>query len=233
MDEGVMAVPDTEKEIPAGAATPWFARVAAALLESGDVEAALRVCSVGTRAFPRYATGRLILGRCYDALGRHVEAMLEYRQVIEVFPDNPVVGTLVMEAEAREQEGFARFAEAQRARLQKGTDTLTFDEFLASAQEPPPVTSVERIIQQLEEAPRRIQPPGPDPPEAPLVVESTEPAGRFVTATLAEIYASQGAYDEAIEAYRKLALQRPGSAERYQKRLHELEELKTARGGDA
>lgn len=223
---------DTEKEIPAGAATPWFARVAAGLLESGDVESALRVCSVGTRAFPRYATGRLMLGRCYDALGRHVEAMLEYRQVIDVFPDNPVVGALVLDAETREQEGFARFAEGQRARLQKGKDTLTFDEFLGPAQDPSPVTSVEQIIQKLEDAPRRIQPPGPDAPEPPAIVENPGAGNRFVTATLAEIYASQGAYEEAIEAYRKLAFQRPGSAERYQKRLQELEELKQARGGE-
>ena len=64
------------------------------------------------------------------------------------------------------------------------------------------MTSVERIIQQLEEAPRHIQPPGPDAPEAPAVVENPEPAGRFVTATLAEIYASQGAYDEAIRVFK-------------------------------
>ena len=225
---------DKEKDIPAGAATPWFARVAAGLLEAGDVESALRVCAVGTRAFPRYATGRLVLGRCYDALGRHVEAMLEYRQVIEVFPDNPVIGALVLDAEAREQEGFARFADAQRARLQKAKDKLTFDEFLGPGPEPPHEKSVEQIIQQLEDAPRRIPPPGPDTPEAPPVEENAEPGGRFVTATLAEIYASQGAYDEAIEAYRKLALQRPGSAERYEKRQHELEDLmKRSRGEDS
>jgi cytochrome c-type biogenesis protein CcmH/NrfG len=52
-----------------------------------------------------------------------------------------------------------------------------------------------------------------------------------VTATLAEIYASQGEYDEAIEAYRTLAVQRPGSAERYQKRLGELEDLKKNAAG--
>jgi cytochrome c-type biogenesis protein CcmH/NrfG len=54
-----------------------------------------------------------------------------------------------------------------------------------------------------------------------------------VTATLAEIYASQGEYNEAIEAYRTLAAQRPGSAERYQKRLAELEELRRNVAGNA
>jgi tetratricopeptide (TPR) repeat protein len=222
----------TGKDTPAGAATPWFARVAAGLLESGDAATALQVCTVGTRAFPRYATGRLILGRCFDALGRHVEAMIEYRQVIEVFPDNPVVGTLVMNAEAREQEGFEQFAEAQRARLQKGKETLTFDEFLGTVSDSSRSTSVERILQQLEDAPRRIHPrdDAQSPPEA---VEPGTGGNRLVTATLAEIYASQGAYEEAIAAYRKLAVQQPGSAERYEKRLHELEELQRSRQDNA
>jgi hypothetical protein len=55
----------------------------------------------------------------------------------------------------------------------------------------------------------------------------------MVTATLAEIYASQGEFGEAIDAYRKLAEQRPGSAERYQKRLRELEELRRLQDPDA
>jgi hypothetical protein len=90
---------------------------------------------------------------------------------------------------------------------------------------------VEQIIRQLEGAPRRI--PVQDAPPAPEAARQVPASpARFVTATLAEIYASQGEYDEAIEAYRTLAVQRPGSAERYQKRLAELEDLKkNASGG--
>ena len=91
---------------------------------------------------------------------------------------------------------------------------------------------MEQIIEQLESAPRRI--PVPDaPPSQEGPREGPVAHARFVTATLAEIYASQGEYDEAIEAYRTLAAQRPGSAERYQKRLAELEELKRMQQGPA
>ena len=48
---------------------------------------------------------------------------------------------------------------------------------------------------------------------------------KIVTATLAEIYATQGEYKEAIEAYKKLVSQRPIEAERYVKRITQLEEL--------
>ncbi len=224
--------PFDASRVPAGGTTPWFARVAAGLLESHDVEGALRVCLAGTRMFPRYATGRLMLGKCFDALGRHVEAMLEYRRVNEVFPDNAVVTRLLHDAEEHERKGYAEFAEQRITQLHGRKNRLTFEEYVGTPSDPARYTSVERIIKQLEDAPRRIQPPpaGEEPP-APAVAE--ESSGRFVTATLAEIYASQGEYHEAIEAYKKLAERRPGSAERYQKRLVELEELKRLHEGEA
>ena len=136
---------------------------------------------------------------------------------------------LLRRAEGREQQGFEAFASEWQARLQGRKDRLTFEDYVG-APSPAADPSVDQIIQQLEGAPKRIQvqdvPPAPEPPrEAPA-----SPA-RFVTATLAEIYASQGEYDEAIEAYRTLAAQRPGSADRYQKRLAELEELKKSQQG--
>jgi hypothetical protein len=45
-----------------GATSPWFARVAADLLDTGNIKEALRICVEGTRVFPRYTTGRLMLG---------------------------------------------------------------------------------------------------------------------------------------------------------------------------
>jgi tetratricopeptide (TPR) repeat protein len=227
-----MAQTDTpmQASVP-GAASPWFARMAADLLDSGETKEALRICVEGTRVFPRYTTGRLVLGRCYEALGSHVEAMLEYRRVLEVFPDNPLVRELLKRAELEEQQRFEAFAAEWEARLQGRKDRLTFEDYVGT---PGPAgdPSVDLIIQQLESAPRRIPlQEGPPPPE-PAREAPASPA-RFVTATLAEIYASQGEYDEAIEAYRTLAAQRPGSAERYQKRLAELEELKKTQQGPA
>ncbi len=208
-----------------GATSPWFARAAADLLESGNIKEALRICVEGTRVFPRYTTGRLLLGRCYEALGSHVEAMLEYTHVLEVFPDNPLVRELVDHAEQLEEQGFDSFATELQARLQGRKDRLTFEEYVGTPAAGGGEQSMEQIIQQLEGAPRRI--PVQDAPPAPEGAQLiTAPHARFVTATLAEIYASQGEYDEAIEAYRTLAAQRPGSAERYQKRLAELEEMK-------
>jgi len=227
-----MASLDTQARGTAtGGASPWFARVASDLLDAGDMKEALRICIEGTRVFPRYTTGRLVLGKCYEALGSNVEAMLEYKRVLEVFPDNNLVLELLKRAEQREMQGFDAFAAEWQARLQGRKDRLTFEEYVGTPN-PGSDQSVEQIIEQLESAPRRI-PAGDVPPVQEAPRESPVAPARFVTATLAEIYASQGEYDEAIEAYRTLATQRPGSAERYQKRLAELEDLKRLQQGPA
>jgi tetratricopeptide (TPR) repeat protein len=47
----------------------------------------------------------------------------------------------------------------------------------------------------------------------------------IVTPTLAEIYAAQGAYREAIQTYAQLVDRRPGEKERFEQRIRELEEI--------
>jgi tetratricopeptide (TPR) repeat protein len=59
--------------------------------------------------------------------------------------------------------------------------------------------------------------------------QDTTPIG-FVTPTLAEIYAKQGWFDDAIKAYRTLVRTKPAEKERFEKRIAELEELKKQSG---
>lgn len=55
--------------------------------------------------------------------------------------------------------------------------------------------------------------------------DSTSSMG-FVTPTLAEIYAKQGWYDDAIKAYKTLAQSKPAERERFERRVTEIEEIK-------
>jgi hypothetical protein len=52
----------------------------------------------------------------------------------------------------------------------------------------------------------------------------------FVTPTLAEIYAKQGWFDDAIKAYKTLAHNKPAEKEKFEKRIAELEEMKKKSG---
>ena len=204
--------------------SPEFAHFAKEYLESGQVQKALEICLEGTAEFPWYGTGALILGQCYDALGRTVEAMLAYRRALKAVPDSPLVQALLKSAEEREQQAFEAYAESQARMLKAKKESTTFESYVSEGGEESE-SSMEFLVRQLQGA-KRIVPPEPDAQagEEPAP-PSDAPATRIVTATLAEIYANQGQYREAIKAYRTLCEQRPEEAHRYEKRLADLEEL--------
>ncbi len=222
-------------------ASPLFARVASETLGRGNPDQALEICLQGMQLFPEYATGRIVLARCYLALGRPTDAVLEYRRALMLVPDNEAVRAMAANAERREEEAFAAFAEERGRTLGLPKGRRSFDEYLSGAA-PNPESTVDFLLKQLQHASRVVpgqaqRAPGDQPPGTPHrqaaapggAAEGPSPvaggAGRIVTPTLAEIYADQGEYSEAIKAYKRLLEQRPGEAERYGKRLSELEEL--------
>jgi hypothetical protein len=95
-----------------------------------------------------------------------------------------------------------------------------------------PKDQIEEIAEKLKEA-RRITPvinlsdrSSATPSEADTPSETG-----FDTPTLAEIYAKQGWYDDAIKAYKTLAVSKPSDREKYENRIRELEELKKQQAG--
>jgi tetratricopeptide (TPR) repeat protein len=208
--------PEIQGETGIGRVSASYARVAAGQLRKGDVGEALKLCIEGAEQYPWYPAGALILGRCYEELGRTVEAMLEYRRGLRLLPDNRELQKAVERTERREQDEFQAFAEQQVRTLKTQKNALTFDRYVAESGGDQDST-VAFLLKQVQGA------------AAPATAEAEETdrapgAPRFVTETLAEIYASQGEYREAIEAYSQLIERRPTEAERYRKRMAELEE---------
>jgi len=210
--------------------TPWFARLASVYLEQGETATALRVCREGMKRYPRYVTGSLILAKCYEALGRRIEAALEYRRVLKVLPDNQMVKDIVRQLERQEQVAFETFAQRRQEELGSVGGSVAFEQYNLS-QAAPQESSVDFLIKQLQEV-RRSTPQGQGEQADEPQLEEGE-AAKIVTETLAEIYASQNEFHEAIKAYRKLLELRPEDAVRYEKRLAELEERVRTEGGES
>ena len=212
-----------ETKVTATPGSPFFARVASAYLKQGKTMQALELCVQGLKMFPNYATGHLVLGQCYEALGRTIEAMLEYRRALKALPDNMMLQKLMRDIEEREKEAFKAFAEERARKLAERKDSLSVEEYLS--EEPTEKEStVEFLLKRLQVA-RRAAPGSEQGPSATATTT-------IVTPTLAEIYASQGEYEAAIDAYRKLAVQRPQEIERYEKRIAQLEQLRKLKQAD-
>ena len=61
-----------------------FARLADELLQQGNFRRATEVCKKGLKYRPSYATGHVVLGRCYLASNRVEEARQEFHKVLHL-----------------------------------------------------------------------------------------------------------------------------------------------------
>jgi len=267
--------------------SPLFARLADLYLSTNQSTEALKLCEAGVQTYSSYATGYVILGKCYSALNENSKARLAFAQALHLAPFNqlarklldeipftadepiqtleiestdttpPAAETAVQEeplpmqnvdepqlttepiAEApveeetvqeTVQQGIVETPPVESAELSNvdeyiqqhsanaGTEKLvSLDEYLDQAAEP---TGLDSLATQLENAGRIV----PQEPEPSLSSEESAPLDSIViTPTLAEIYASQGEYGAAIQAYEILIYSKPNERERFEKRISELQ----------
>ena len=146
-----------------------------------------------------------------------------------------------VEAEAAPAEGeatpegrssYEEFADAMRRELSGTEGTASIKEFLEvdsqeDGGEEQANDEIGELTEKLQNAPKITPIIDITEKKAPPPSEEDTPAGTgFVTPTLAEIYAKQGWYEDAIVAYKTLARIKPAEKERFEKRIQELEELK-------
>jgi tetratricopeptide (TPR) repeat protein len=207
--------------------SPFFARDAAEHMRRGDIRGALDLCVAGTKAFPNYATGHLVLAKCYDAFGKTTEALTEFRQALNILPDNPTLRALVKAAEEKEQREFRAQVEDQERRFEAAKAAqapVPAPPAKTSAKEETTEEYLENIVKRLQE--RKATRPAPPPAAEPssILPEGTRNE-QFVTATMAELFATQGEFIRAINAYRELMKHHPEEQQKYAMRIAELEQL--------
>jgi hypothetical protein len=138
-----------------------------------------------------------------------------------------------VEAPGTAGETFAEFSERIAGELSGTDNTMSFEEYLAVA------SGATGQPDQFEQLAERLKGAGRITPVINLSEHTTTPASEaetgtgtgFVTPTLAEIYAKQGWYDDAIKAYRTLAVSKPTEKEKYEERIKELEAEKKKQEG--
>ena len=282
--------------------SPLFARLADLYLSKNQEAEALKLCENGVGHFPAYASGQIILGKCYLSLNQNSKASAAFRRALQINPFNQVAQRLLEQVPATGDEQIetpdAEFIPAGQqqespaaqsiespeepgtiAPEQKERDAIsvqqpstpeqefqatpellpeteplsadlpdnadeyiqvhlteivpsnTLDEYLSGAVTPPAAQTGSEI----ESLAARLKKAGKIVPQEPAAEPSVEDASNFdtqiVTPTLAEIYASQGQYNAAIQAYEILMLSRPDEVENFEKRIKELQQKIMESGG--
>ena len=297
--------------------SPLFARLADLYLSKNQSSEALKLCEAGVQTYSTYATGYVILGKCYLALNENSKARLAFSQAIHLAPFNqvarklldevpfvtdeqeqspretapsvdqtvvekqPVAESIVEEVTLQEpvveelsaevepqvvEEPLSEFpavveepitverplAHEQPASVvpepaapelsspasdqllpideylqqhgseDAGGNLISLDEYLQGVvpAQQAQGTELDNIAAKLENA-GHIAPPESE--SARSHEESSPLESTVITPTLAEIYASQGEYGAAIQAYEILIFSKPNDRERFEKRIKELQ----------
>ena len=78
-----------EKALRRDPDSPRFARLADHYLQRGRTKRALELCQKGCEDFPDYATGFIVLSKCYEKQGALEEAREAISQALRLDPENP------------------------------------------------------------------------------------------------------------------------------------------------
>lgn len=168
-----------------------FAPLADAYRKHGDTAKAIELLEQGIEKYPRYASARVILGKCYYDTGATERARAEFARVLEIDPENMV---------ALKYLGDISLAEDRRR------DAADFYRRLLAAD-----PTNEEAARALREAEQSAVVKEIDLADAGATRD--ERPRELATMTLAGIYASQGYYNKALGIYRDVLEREPSNRE--------------------
>lgn len=226
--------------------SPLFARLAGEYLDSGRVMEAHSLCESGLLEYPQYGTAHLIIAKCFAAENKYRKAVEALQKAQSFSPESKLLSDLRRQWEDLSVI-FPEIATALPATERGQPPAVELPQSIL--REAPESTNASGPIAEspaLERAgtagtgpfiPEQAGKPSSSVHEAESrpATESEAPVqmtawkfsedGRIVSKTLAEIYATQGAYDEAIVTYRLLKRIRPELVPQIDRRIGELEGL--------
>jgi tetratricopeptide (TPR) repeat protein len=229
-------IANLSRKFAANPASRIFAPLAEAYRKAGRLTEAVDVCLRGLQHHPDYLGGRLVLARSYYEMGDLELAAGAFRDVLVRDPGNVVaLRSLGEVAAARGETGqaaswYARALDSEP----ENPELLERLETLRSRPAPAlPISSAEargvphEAAHEAASRRREVEASPATTYDMPIAAAGArEPESAFgmeiATATLAEVYSSQGLHERALEVYRKLLVTHPDDSVIRQK-VEELE----------
>ncbi len=211
-----MDLPQLESHLRTYPRSPLFARLAMEYLSAGKTGEALQLCLRGVDLYPSYPAAHVVLAKCYAALSRYALALSSLETARSQVSFFPVYDKLRNEWSSRPGPDAGKTPEPV---IDAQVPALIVPAATPMESPPEPAPPAELPAELSNEELQQIQrPPGSDSDE-----------WRIVSKTLAEIFATQEEYDEAIITYRLLIQEQPAQKESYQIRIDELIKLREAK----
>ncbi|HET56039.1 MAG TPA: tetratricopeptide repeat protein [Ignavibacteria bacterium] len=183
--------------------SPLFARVAESELKNGNIEQAITILENGFNNFPDYITARLIFVEALAKKG-------EYKKVIDIME------------ELRPQLDDDELINYYLEKIEEERANLEVEEDILHAER----KSLEDDLENIADVISKAKIPPVDENKSNQNNEDFSSMGKqFISETLANIYFSQGNYNEALEIYQKLLEISPNKVEHLKEKIEETKKL--------
>ena len=177
-----------------------FVMLADSCRKLGRFEEALAICEEGMEKHPDYASGQVVSGKCLYDLDRHDDARAAFQEVLRIDHNNLVALKFLGMIDAESGD-----LESARAHFQR---------ILVLDPDNKEIMHALRVVDEKGRAQEDVQ----DLDAADAVHEAAAPleadletSDELASATLADIFASQGYKDKALAIYRELHAQQPSN----------------------
>ena len=192
--------------------SPLFARLALEYIQAGKFTEAIELCHKGLSLYPAYAAGHLVLAKCYAQEASYEMALASLEAAhshVSFFP--------LYEILYEQWSAPTGIPPGKRPAYNPEPQVMEETPEIPAVESAPPQITEQEIQPDIsnEELQQIQRPAGSDADE-----------WRIVSKTLAEIFANQGEYDEAIITYRLLIQEQPDQKDVYEGRIEELIKLR-------
>lgn len=213
-----------------------FSRLADEYRKQGDVQRAISICTQGLEKHPWYATGRLILGRCYLEQENYAKAIEEFTRVCQQDRGNHVAMKMLADVYAKQgmtekagdlyallarsdpdNASLAHLASENKGSGKKDVFAILGVEPTPPSQTPPPPSSPSPAA---DSAPEQITTEQPqsheeqfEPTPEPITLEAPQESGTFsLEETVDDIGSDTGeSWDDDISARMAMMFDEEGS----------------------
>jgi len=227
-----------EDKIRANPLTPEFVKLANYYLVNGSVNEAIDLLNAGLKFYPNYTTAKLLLGKCYLANRYFIDAKKIFVQMLADFPEMSIAQKyLDMAVDLTKNEVSRRIDNDVIPKLDfKAPEFNDYDynynlfpayEIEELGEKPADLSVIDEAqdfidFKKIFETPHFFHKENAKP-----AFEKKRLKNKFevkiITETLADIFAKQGNYFDAIEAYTHLLKIKPEKKEVLESKISEVE----------
>jgi tetratricopeptide (TPR) repeat protein len=210
--------------------SPLFVRVAYLEIENDNIDHAVFILRQGLKIYPENPVAILLLARANALMGKKELAAKLIRKGSNIIHSNETYNFYMEELDTLEKSTTVPGSPREKIFFTGYTDEEETENFVlpdVKENEENKIDETEAIENRLEQLARtiasaKLPPPGDEKNIKTGSLEQLSENNLIVSETLAQIYVSQGQYDEAIKVFINLKKMKPAKAEHYSEKIEEI-----------